>query len=852
MDGIRGLVYTNNNCIGCNKCVSVCPVVEANVSIFHGEESHIEVVGDKCIHCGECLRKCKHNSREYIDDTSAFLSALRRGENISLLVSSSFYAVYGERAENILGYLKSCGVKKIYDISIGGEISIWAHTRYIYEHRNDPNRAYIANRCPSVQNLLKMNYPEHLKDLIPVHSPVVCTAIYIKKYLKDDNKLAFLSPCIAGTDEIIGMSKSDFINYNVTYARLEKMIELIDISAFSARSDATSAGIGRIFFGKGGYKELIQNFLEPDENFESIDGLSDDNLEELESFFNSKDEKPTCLELVVCKNGCAMGAGVPEEKRNYAQLVKSVNEIKKEATKTLKKDATGVENFDNFSKYMSSIQVEDFAFHIDGSRLASNEITDADLEEVFFSLRKYNAQKRSVDCGHCGYRSCKDMAKAILKGANKKENCIQYTNEELYRRFRIDKMTGMLNSAGFIEAAKDMIDANPDVQYGLCAVEINQINTINDLYGHNKGQSVICRFGTLIDKFVGRDGVAAHTGGSRFYMMIPYGNGDRFEELKQKRDYDFSSLGIAFPISFRCGVSFICGDPENLQNKLNMSIVTLERIVDGTRNTVLFYDGKLKTKIESEMAVTSHMYGAIDNREFIPYFQPQFSHDTGKLMGAEMLCRWIRKDGSMVNPGIFISVFERNGFVTTLDKYMWELAFSCVSDWLSRGIKPVPISVNVSRISINEDNFLDIIMDLKKRYDIPENLIHFEITESAYIENQNAVVEKIHDLHRLGFEVAMDDFGTGYSSLNTLKDLPFDILKIDMGFLRGENVVNGEKIIKHVVDMAKELEIDTISEGVETKEQADFLLSVGCTRIQGYFYSKPVPQLEYEKLLSTL
>lgn len=288
---------------------------------------------------------------------------------------------------------------------------------------------------------------------------------------------------------------------------------------------------------------------------------------------------------------------------------------------------------------------------------------------------------------------------------------------------------------------------------------------------------------------------------------------------------------------------------EELQTMLNLATLTMERIEETSNNVVSMYDDDIRDKVAKEAEVSARMHTALENGEFVPYFQPQYNHRTGMMIGAETLCRWIDENGNMISPGVFIPIFEKNGFIKRLDKYMWEAVFKQVLEWQEGGYDPVPISVNVSRLSVMEDDFADTIKELAEKYPVRREFIHFEITESAYTRQQAKLIQMVNKIRHLGFKIAMDDFGSGYSSLNTLKNVPIDILKLDMGFLSNDNEFKGETIIKNVATMASELKLEMISEGVETKEQADFLTQVGCEVIQGYYYAKPMPLAQFEMRL---
>lgn len=196
-----GLVITNDRCIGCNKCIYVCPVMGANVS--NKGNLKVNVVSKKCIHCGNCIKSCNSEAREYSDDIGVFFEKLQSGEKISLLVDPDFWYSYGPKALEILGYLKTLGVDKIYDVAFGGDISIWTHMHYLIDNYDNPDRAFIAHTCSSAINFFEQERPEFLEKVIPVQTPLMSTALYVKKYLRDGNLLAYISPCVSGVYEVL-------------------------------------------------------------------------------------------------------------------------------------------------------------------------------------------------------------------------------------------------------------------------------------------------------------------------------------------------------------------------------------------------------------------------------------------------------------------------------------------------------------------------------------------------------------------------------------------------------------------------------------------------------------------------
>ena len=260
----------------------------------------------------------------------------------------------------------------------------------------------------------------------------------------------------------------------------------------------------------------------------------------------------------------------------------------------------------------------------------------------------------------------------------------------------------------------------------------------------------------------------------------------------------------------------------------------------------------MSEEIEKEQRIVNSMKHALEDEQFILYLQPKYELLDNQVAGAEVLVRWQSRERGMVSPGEFIPVFERNGFITKLDCYVWEKTCMMLRKWIDEGKNPRPVSVNLSRVSLYNPKLVETICGLVEKYDIPRYLFQLELTESAYTSNPKVVQETMQRLQNEGFSILMDDFGSGYSSLNVLKDIDVDVLKMDMRFLSDtDKRRRGENILMSVVRMAKWLNMPVVAEGVERREQADFLRSIGCEYVQGFYFAKPMPVEDYEKLVFT-
>ena len=240
--------------------------------------------------------------------------------------------------------------------------------------------------------------------------------------------------------------------------------------------------------------------------------------------------------------------------------------------------------------------------------------------------------------------------------------------------------------------------------------------------------------------------------------------------------------------------------------------------------------------------------GWLLRKEFLLYLQPKVGIATSKIIGAEGLVRWNPKEG-LIPPDRFVTLFEKNGFITRMNEYIWEQACICLKRWVDMGLEPVFVSVNVSRMHIHDNKLGEKLLELIMKYDLPPELLEPELTESIFFENEELLVGTIRKLQQDGFSISLDDFGAGYSSLNMLKDLSIETIKLDRGFFNEVIVTPREKtVVAHTISLSKALNINIIAEGVENQEQAEFLLNAGCPFAQGYYYSMPVPIGKFEEL----
>lgn len=417
--------------------------------------------------------------------------------------------------------------------------------------------------------------------------------------------------------------------------------------------------------------------------------------------------------------------------------------------------------------------------------------------------------------------------------------------------YELDDLTGVYSRKAFYVHVKEILNSNKNDSFFICAVDVDKFKVINDLFGAVAGDGVLKYLADSIRNYIDDDKqcVVGRMHADNFMICLHMKEGVE-EEFANYLDKKMEEYSLPFRIYVKCGIYHVhnLGIPVDIMcDRANMALVGIKGIYT---SKYAIYDEKLRNQILQEQEINNEMLTALSEGQFVPFYQPKYNMDTGKIIGAEALVRWEHPQKGLVSPGIFIPVFEKNGFIANLDKYIWESVCADIHKWISADRGICPISVNVSRVELYDKNLPAILKGLVEKYNIPIGLLQLEITESAYTDSPEQMINAINNLKEEGFTILMDDFGSGYSSLNSLKDIPIDVLKLDLKFLyKSDGNKKADSILKSVVQMAKRLELSVIAEGVEEKAQVDFLKSVGCIKAQGYYYSKPVNRVEFEKML---
>ena len=422
---------------------------------------------------------------------------------------------------------------------------------------------------------------------------------------------------------------------------------------------------------------------------------------------------------------------------------------------------------------------------------------------------------------------------------------------EMLRLAQRDALTGLYNRDAFCEFAGRAIAGKPAGTYTMACFDVDNFKVVNDQYGLEIGNRVLKNIAEFLDQSVQKSGagLCCRMSADNFAVLFQCSAQLNINTLAAQQTVVFMQEGIHISIHLSCGQYLIDDRSLSVSAMIDRALLA-KRSIKGLFNvqTAIFSEEMRRHMLE-EQTIISQMEDALRNGEFVPWLQPQFDHANGSMYGAEALVRWIQ-NGVPISPAKFIPIFERNGFIYELDKNIWEQVCRLLRQWLDAGEDPLPVSVNISRYDILCPDFYEVITGLVKRYQIPVALLRLEVTESAFAQATHLLIAMVKRLKAYGFLIEIDDFGSGYSSFNTLKDVPADILKLDMRFLeKTEDIKRSNSILESIIRMAKWLDMPVIAEGVETREQADFLKSIGCCIIQGYFYAKPMPAEQYVALM---
>ncbi len=430
--------------------------------------------------------------------------------------------------------------------------------------------------------------------------------------------------------------------------------------------------------------------------------------------------------------------------------------------------------------------------------------------------------------------------------------------EQLKKLAYYDSLSGIKNKEKFRKDSMYILKNYYKDDFYLVQLDVNKFKYINEMFGYAEGNEILMHIAHVLNNNMSKYEICARMDNDHFILLISCSTEDELLDRLSKINNEICNLSTInsskYKIVISSGIYKITkkDDIQKIDLLIDRANIAAKTKKDKYEHSYSFFNEETRNRLYKEKRLEDNMNKALEKGEFIVYYQPKYSlNDGNEIEGAEALIRWNSPEMGFISPIDFIPLFEKNGFIVNIDMFVFEEVCKTLNKWINKGYTPVPISVNMSRVHLYRNNFIENITDLINKYDISPEFIELELTESIVFDNLNILINIMKKIKEIGFLISMDDFGSGYSSLNLLKDLPFDVLKLDRVFLiETTDTKRGKIIISKIVEMAKAINIKVICEGVETYEQVEFLKEIGCDKAQGYLFAKPMVLDEFENNLN--
>jgi len=628
-----GLVYTDEStCIDCSKCIRGCPILRANVSVQRDDLSFVTCVDEKeCILCGTCIKVCFREARRYRDDFADFISDLSSGKAFSAIIAPSFYLLYPDEFKHILGYLKSLGMKEFYPAGFGADIAVWGYVNYMREHRST---GIISRTCPSIVTYIEKHMPQLVNNLAPIQSPMMCMAIYLKKYLKVSDELVIISPCIVKKTEIQSMRGTGRAKYSITFKNILDHIKKNDVnlSDYEQVGCETEFEASSIFSVTGGLSNCIDYYFNR-ETYSLLVTGADDAYEHLKSYESDSNMLPELLDILNCKSGCVRGAGVNQSDIKVNAVTFRAHSARKNNSLNANSHGDEVwvhptERIRQLNENFENLNIEDFMCESEVEHNADKRIvTEEEIEDVLTSkLLKHVTDARHIDCGACGYSKCRSLAEAIVLDINHKENCVNYTKSILVDAIESDIATNV--------ALRTIIDIMP-----LVAIVIDEELNITESNGEALKMFEVPSTGALSDNFIKLspmfqpDGSSSRGKAKQLYQEA-YNNGISHHEwihLNTKGEIIPCNLtAIRFDVGDNNNVICFIQDMRDYHKNLENTALMEQRLrgmLDASPILCAIFEENLNVIDANKAAAT--LFGLTDNKVYVerfldlcPEFQP--------------------------------------------------------------------------------------------------------------------------------------------------------------------------------------------------------------------------------------
>lgn len=415
-------------------------------------------------------------------------------------------------------------------------------------------------------------------------------------------------------------------------------------------------------------------------------------------------------------------------------------------------------------------------------------------------------------------------------------------------RVEHDSITGLYSRDFFFINSEKILYESAQDEYDIFCCEIMSLKMLQDRHSKAKAEKLLIGITKALEDNFGSDSLYGKLSDSIFSVLTLHKSKENYENISENLRNAVKNMSI--PDAVLHFSAYPCVDSNVPAPSLcNRALTALDEVKFQFGRQFAEFNNEFKDKYSRRHAILGYMETAVKENQFEIYYQPKFSLREEKVGGAEALVRWTHPELGFISPGEFIPLFESVGFITELDFYVAERTCKDLREWIDSGKPTVPVSCNLSRADFSHPALAETIVEIADKYSIPHELLHIEVTESAYTDNMKVFLDTVQKLHNAGFRIELDDFGAGYSSLTVLSELDIDILKLDMYFAQNMTTDKQLLILKHIFSIAQKLNMKIVAEGVETKEQSDAFRSMGCTYIQGYYYSKPLSKAQFEEYL---
>lgn len=410
-------------------------------------------------------------------------------------------------------------------------------------------------------------------------------------------------------------------------------------------------------------------------------------------------------------------------------------------------------------------------------------------------------------------------------------------------------ITNLYNFRTFLYKSSEIMLENPQEKFAMIVLDIANFKTVNEFCGREAGDKLLVAIADELRLYENEVTVVSQFRADNFGMLLPFEEEQELVDVTVKLSEAIANVELACKVlpAFGICVATDSSMPSTLMK--DYATMAMKTIKGKFYANYAFFDEKMRRDMLLEKQIENSIVEALETGQFRIYIQPKVNMVTGKVVGGEALIRWLHPTKGIIAPGDFINVLERNGFIINVDIFVWVEVFKMLRRRIVENKPIVPISMNISRLHAYQKGFKESLCNLSEEYQVPPAYVILELTESGFLENSDAMFKEIEQLKEAGFPISMDDFGTGYSTIILLKNQPVNEIKMDKAFIDDIENENSKVILSHTISMLKELKVNITAEGVETKEQQDFLISCGCNEAQGYFYYRPMPMEEFEDLL---